>query len=378
MAAGWRYIAQRLTGDGAGEIVEWNLPLTDPQITKVLSGPDTVAGKITPEIGRLIADDGRLLLEEWGTAVYAEKDGQIRAGGILVHSQLNGHEWDLECVGFAGYPQGMAYTDSNFFVVADPLDIVRHIWDHLQSQPGGDLGVVVDGTVSPVRIGTVLQQAEFDTQAGPVSFEHGPFKLAWYMTDDLGSEIDKLAKETPFDYTESHTWVEGTANQIEHRIHLHYPRRGRRREDLRFAIGENVLVIPEVTRDGDEYANEILSLGAGEGSSMIRAGVSRPDGRLRRVAVVTNKDSRSVREAATTANLELAARQGLDEIGSIEVIDHPHAPIGSWSEGDEIHVTGDAGWVDVDYWCRVLSTTMSPGSGDSATLTIARTDTVTA
>jgi hypothetical protein len=376
--AGWRYLAQRLTGSGAGEFLDFELPLSNVEITRELSGPSRLTATITPEIGRLRGADGRLILEEWGSAIFPEADDQIRGGFILVHSEMRGPEWRVDCIGYAGYPQGMPYTESIFFVEADPMDIARHIWSHLQAQPGGNLAVVLDETKSPVRIGERLEQVEFDTQAGPVSFEAGPYKLAWYQTDDLGKNFDDLAAETPFEYDEEHSWAANGSTQIDHRIRLYYPRKGRRRGDLRFAVGENIHVVPTLERDGDDYANEVLALGAGEGRDMLRASVAAPDGRLRRVAVVTDKSARSERAARDVAAIELAGRQGLDDIRELVVSDHPHAPLGTFDTGDDILVVGDLGWTDVEMWVRVLSISMRPERPFEARVGVARVDAVTA
>lgn len=369
----WRYLAQRLTGDGKGEFIDMALPLAGVQIEDVLSGPGRISGAIAPEVMRLKGPDGRPLLEEWSTAIYAEKDGEIRGGGILVHSEFTGAEWRLDAMGFCGYAQGMPYTDSTFFVGADPADIFRHAWDHLQSQLGGNIGLVVDGTTTPLRLGTALDQIEYDTQNGPMRFESGPYKLTWYLTDDIGRALDDLAAQTPFEYLEEHTWKGET---IEHRLRLGYPTVGVRRPELRFVIGENVSTVPTLERDGEDYANEILALGAGEGRDMVRATDARPDGRLRRVAVVTDKTARSPSAAQSLARQELALRQGIEGIADLSVRDHPHARIGSWRPGDEIRVQGKLGWIDLDAWCRVLSTTISPDDPSVAQLTIARSETI--
>lgn len=368
----WRYLAQRLTGDGAGEFLDMSLPLSGVGVTETLSGPDRITGTVEPEVMRLKGPDGRPLLDEWSTAIYAEENGLIRAGGILTRSIFAQSRWTLDAMGFCGYANGMPYTGSEFFVEEDPTNIFRHIWEHLQARPGGDIGLQVDGTTSPVRLGTELKQVEFDTQAGPVSFEAGPYKLAWYLTEDLGRNLDQLASETPFDYREEHAW--NAAGDIEHHLRIGYPKLGTRRTDLRFVIGENVSAVPTVERDGDEYANEVLSLGAGEGRDMVRGGDARADGRLRRVAVVADKTARSKRAANALARRELAARQGLDEVTDITVRDHPHARVGSWQPGDEVRLQGEMGWVKVDMWVRILSSTISPADLSVARLTVQRSD----
>lgn len=534
---GWRYIVQRITGideaDYLGEI-----PISDVQITDTLSGPSGLTGTITPEIGMAKAADGRPLLDEWGSAVWAEADGQIRGGGIVTYSRFNGAQWQLECTGFTGYPTDLPYTGAAYYgVQVDPLDMVRLIWDHIQSQPGGNLDLIVDDTTSPVRIGDELKNVEFtDSSGNTVSFEAGPYKLAWWVTDDLGREIDNLAKRTPFDYHETHQWADrtplwidqmeamtfssiypgatasflteagttflrftGTSSKgadwgkavavrpgalyrmrarvrqstaatngvgdrwyagirqlddagaavstnngrvyiaasnvtlteskhwtlfegtiaaeslaagttwlgatligdfdggngvadfdyasiedinlpsetIVHKLELGYPSIGRRRHDLRFVLGENVMVDPEFVRDGELFANYIHVLGAGEGQKMIRAYLGAADGRLRRVAQIANKELRSKTSASSLGRRELAKRKGLPAVEQFVVRDHPNAPIGSWRVGDEVNLIADSGWIKFDAWVRILSSTISPDRGDTATLNVLRTDLTT-
>lgn len=370
----WRYFAQRLTGNGAGEIIDLDIPLSGPRLTRALSGPGRITGDIPIEIGRLQDADGTPLLKRWGTAIYAEASGQIRQGGILVHNEFNGQGWSLDCVGFSGYLKDLPYTDSRFFVKEDPLNIVRHIWAHAQAQPNGNLGMIVDPTTSPVLIGTELEQVEFDTQAGPVSFEAGPKKLAWWLTDDLGGEIDTLAKETPFDYLEEDAW-NSDRTAIVHRLRLSYPRRGTRRHDLRFVLNENIFVPPKTTDDGEEYANAVLALGAGEGRDMVRSPIiANPDGNLRRVAVVIDKQIRFQSRANDLARAELAWRQNSIDIQNLTVVDHSHARIAELQLGDEILVQSESGYADVSQWSRIISISETPNEGDTADLTLLRTD----
>lgn len=369
----WRYIARRLNGDGTETTLDWNVPLADPQTHDVLSGPLAIDGSIPIEYARLKGDDGMPLLRKWSTAIYAEEEGEIRCGGIVNSLQVTGGNLKVGTVGFAGYPQGMPYTDSRFFVEADPLDIVRHIWDHLQSQQFGNIGIQVDGTQSTKRIGVELEQVEFDTQAGPVSFEAGPYKLEWFSTSDLGKNIDDLAKDTPFDYHEEHSW---NGDQIKHFIRIGFPTLGRRRTDLRFALGENVFVTPQQAGPGESYANGVLLLGRGEGRVMVRGDVYEPDGGLRRIAVVTDKSKSTVSSAVRQARAELALRQGKYTISEITVRNHAHAPVGSYQVGDEILVQIHDGWAPMDAWCRILGISRRPSTSDDSVLTIARTDTL--
>src|SRR5699024_4655274 len=251
----WRYIAQRLP---SGEWLDWDLPLAGVEILHELSGPGGLNGTVPVEVARLTGPDGLPVLLPWGCAIWAEASGEIRGGGILVRSEYAGAEWSLECVGIGGYPQGQAWLGKEYKgVQVDPLDIVRKIWDHLQGEPGGDLGVVLDDTTSPVTVG---EPADPDDEGS----EPDPFRLTPWDTADVGSVIDDLAASTPFDYV-THTTCAGDSEQLHHRLELAYPRRGSRRDDLRFVVGENVAVDPTQTMDGDDYASVVLGIGSGEG-----------------------------------------------------------------------------------------------------------------
>jgi hypothetical protein len=369
--AGWRYLAQRLTGDGdGGELLDVDLPINDVSFTDVLSGPANLSGIIDPAYGKLLVS-GRPLLNEWGTAIWAEEDGNIIGGGILTDSGFVGPKWSLDCMGYAGYLYGLPYLGSWFGVEVDPLNVVREMWSHAQGLPGGNLGLTVSSLLTGLKIGTELEQVEFDTESGPVSFEAGPIKLNWWQTHDMGSEFDRLARETPFEYHERHQWVGET---IKHYLDFAYPRLGRRLNTLRFVVGENVHVIPAVNRNGDDYASEILALGAGEGRTMQMAQLRRNTGRLRRVAVVEDKGARSKKAIKTVAETEMAWRKNLDTVSELVLVDHPHAPMGSVKPGDEIFLEGKLDWIELGSWLRVLSTTIKPADGNAMVLSVTPAD----
>lgn len=500
--SGWRYIAQRVDGEGnLGEFLDFNLPISSPDIEDVLSGHNGFSGTITPEVQRLKGSDGRPILEEWGTAIWAESpDGEIRGGGVVEVISQSGPELSIQCIDISGSMIDLPYLGANFFVNVDPIDIFRHIWTHAQSQPGGNYGVTVDPTRSPVLLGgTLVQRSGFDTEpdvslgvedsgmqerpvatspsrfatneewvdrgvavmktrgwkgatvrealekwvnkdqlkeegkwkaltkqettirdkvldaigfppdspsgtnpavipffyarpqinppeAGeeadadtgeaPVTWEYDAYKLNWYSNLDLSSDIDDLAAATPFDWHMVHQWYEGEDGpEIRHHIRVGYPRLGRRLTDERFVIGENIKVIPDVERDGAAYANEVLVLGAGEGSAQVIGRAFRPrDGRPRRVATVVAPWISDAPMATSYAQSQLASRSVVEDVTDIVLHDHPHAPMGSVDLGDEILIEGETGWSDLEIWVRVIAKTMSPDDGDSMALTVMRTD----
>lgn len=348
---GWRYLAFSAPG---GEFLGELPTLSEVEVTRSLSGPGRLTGTVPLEVEEL-----RSMLRPWQVSIWAEAEGQIRGGGLLTPPSYSASSAKVDCVGLAGYPQGMPWTAEPFSGVrVDPLAVVRMIWGHLQSQPGGDLGVSVDATTSPIRVGEPERDVAFTTGDGQdVAFTTGPYTLNHWSSHDLGKAIDDLAIQTPFDYRE-HTELVG--EHLTHRLELGYPTLGGRRENLRFALGENVSAIPDLSGADEDYASEVHALGAGEGRTMVRASLTRPTLGVRRVLTFTDKSARSATALTESARAELAWRDGEATLTDLEVIDHPHAPLGSFDVGDQIHVTGSTGWVDLDRWVRIVALRIRP------------------
>lgn len=374
--AGWRYFATRLNGNGTETLLESDLPLQGTNLVRVLSGDNTMSAQIEPRHQRLIRGT-KPILTTWSTAIYAvSPDGLIRWGGIISDLDVNGPTISIDAVGFNGYARGMPWTDNGWFgVKVDPLDVVRRIWQHLQSKPGGNLGLGLGAAKVGKLIGTELKQVEFDTQSGPVSFESGPVKLNWYSTHDLGGFIDDLASEYSFDYRESHAFrPDGT---IRHDLTFGYPKLGRRRTDLKFIHGVNIFSDLDYVDDGDIYASGVMVLGAGEGAAMVKAieePIIRPEGRLRRVKVVTDTHIGATKTAQSRAKRELQWRRTVQDISSVTVRNHPNARLGSVDVGDEIRIEGRGEWGTLDLWVRVTEISWSPDDSDEETYTVIRTD----
>lgn len=385
---GWHYIAQRYDGTNEyyGAFLDLDVPLQGVNIDDVLSGHNGLSATITPEYPRLKGADGKPILLEGGTALWAESpDGEIRGGGIVTRSSFgDGGQWQIECTDLTGIAIDLPYNgEGAYFVNADPADLFRYVWKWIQSQRGSVMGIDVDYTTTPIRIGTdLVQREEFDTEADPtevapqpVTYQDEPFKLNWYENLNLDDDLANLAERAPFDWHLTHRW-EG--DLIRHKLRIGYPRLGRRRHELRFVVGENIHTIPEVTRDWSDYANEVIVLGAGEGSTMVRAVATRSlTGRIRKAVVVSDPSLKTWAEANRRAEAEIQRRSQVETVTEIELQNHPHAPIGSVNLGDEILVEGDIGWVDFSVWCRVIGRTMSPDDGDKQILTVVRTNQLT-
>lgn len=373
----WRFILQGIDGSGTpGPILHPELPLTGVSITEAVNATNEMTATLTPP-DRLI----KPMLNDWGSLIWAEKDGKIRGGGFLVHHEQKGSAIDLEVMGIHGYAYGMPYgpdrMDSIAFVESDPLDIYRHIWTYLQGKPGGNVGLTVDQLKTGLKIGVEMQQGEFDTVNGPLSYESGPYQMNWYSTSDLGKNIDDLAADTPFEFRELNTWnAAGTG--VDTRIELAYPRFSARRTDLRFVLGENVIVPPNVAFAGDDWASELLLLGSGEGRTMVQGTASLPRGqRVRRVAVVEDKTVKDVTTANTRAYNMLKSRIEIGDLTQLTVLDHQMAPLGAAHAGDEIFIGLDYDWQEGDgYWVRIQSINYSPDQGNNYDLSVIRSDKV--
>lgn len=338
----WRYLAQRGT---TGQWLHTELPLRRASGPSwALSAAGSFSATVAPAIGTQTADDGRPLLEEWSTLIHAEADGRIRWSGIVVASRFEGQEWHIEAMSLMGYPRGIPYGGEYSRTGVDPADVIAHIWEHVQSHPDAKLGVRVVGDKTPVRLGTP-KTADADAE---------PYELAWYDGTDCGAEVETLATSTPLDLVEEHAWS-SDKSAVEHRVRISHPRAGRRRDDLVFIHGDNVVSVASPQRDGDEYANEVIGLGAGEGRGSIRTTTAVRDGRLRRPYVLEAKDIGNRATLTALAREELAYRRQLLTIPSIDVVDHSNAHLGSWSLGDDIRVQARLPWLGaVDLWHRVV------------------------
>lgn len=366
---GWRCIATRLNGDGTETPLDFNIPLQGLKYRDDLSGPGSISGTVTPEIPRLKQDEWFL---PWSTALYVEESGVIRAGYILTKRTVQGPDMTLEGVGFTGYPVNQPYKGVRSTVYGEITTEFRHIWDHIQAQEGKNIGLVWDDSVlTDLTVGTPAEQNDFETSSGEqVSFESGPYKLNWWSTDDLGSELDKLAEA--FDYQVTHKW---DGEQIRHEGIIGYPTLGARL-DHRIVVGENIFQEPQIDWHGDMYASEVVVLGSGEGRDMRRGTAARDTGRLGRTVTISDDSLTSNKQCEQRARRELKLRMGDPDISQIELLDHPHAPIGSVNTGDEIRVQTPHGWEDgIDLWVRVLSKETAPFEGKTV-LDVARVERV--
>jgi hypothetical protein len=431
----WSFIAQRAT---TGEFLHFDVPLELGSLEWQLSGPGSLKATISPDVGDLRDSAGRPILEEWATLLYAEADGEIRWGGIIVSCSVEGDTLSLEAAGFSTYLHRRIYNGHLYEINVDPAGVVRHIWQHVQSFPRGDLNVTVKGDSTPVRLGTdavkeytppklfaaqhIIEQYEagegYPVNAGwtwPGQWAHvtewvddlvaeyggntldrtasmtwlkayieshkdeiveakdaEPYELLWYEHPNCGEEVDSLAKSTPFDWVERHSWGPGKES-IVHEIEIAYPRFGRLRDDLVFVQEDNATAVFVVDSNGDEFANHIVGLGAGEGQDMLRGEIWENDDRLLVDSVYADKAITDPSRLDAMIADELCARRAGIRITSLDVIDHPNAPLGSWQLGDDVTVRAHVPWLgEISLRVRILGWSLT--GEDTATLEVERSD----
>ena len=205
-----------------------------------------------------------------------------------------------------------------------------------------------------------------------------PWTMYAYNNTDIGQDIDSIAKEAIFDYGERHTWVDvHNKLAVKHQMVFGVPRLGRRMVNLRFVEGENIIQAVTVTRDGSKYANDVIGLGAGSGSSQVHTQAANTNtGRLRRQYVYTDQTANTVPRIAARAHKVLTSMMNIDTVTQAVVINHPNAPWGSFGPGDDVLITLTAGWRNTSIWSRITQMTQDPQT-DLITLTLARSDSYT-
>lgn len=371
----WRFHAFTVLGDGETTLAISDVELSDPTVVRDLSGPGEVSGTISPEILRYKDADGRPIFLPFQTVIAAEYTGRIVGAGVLEEMDASGADLTLTAPGLlTALLKDTAHVGSFSGIEVDPLNVVRdQIIGHAQAQKGGDLGITVDPLTTSVRIGEEERDVEFTTGDGEnVSFTAGPYVLAWWATDDLGKELDDLAEETPFDYLLKSSWDGDT--ELKHHLHLGHPTIGVRRNNLRFMEGENITVDLSHTYAGEDYASEVLVLGAGEGRKMVRGTAKRKTGRMRRTRVVTDKSITSRKRADAAAEAELKRALGESDLDQVTVANHPNANLFSFDVGDEIYIQWPDGWEPAGgLWVRILSMEFQPDS-DQVVLSVARVE----
>lgn len=151
-----RFIAQDIV---SGIIRNWDVPFTNVEITYTLSGPTVLRATLGPEYRE--AEEMRF--DAWATWIHVEQNGRIRASLIVQPLAVTGQDLEVEAVGFTAYPNGIPFMGEMVEINIDPAEVVRRIWAHLQSFPDAKLGVTLDATATPIKLGTPVTYENTET-----------------------------------------------------------------------------------------------------------------------------------------------------------------------------------------------------------------------
>lgn len=321
------------------------LPLTDLEYGDELNGPGSLTGTLSP---RLLASNPDLA-DPGNTLIYAESGGQLLWGGLVWDVRTQGSKYAIEAASWSSYLQKRFDLDGQFggrgpYTYADRCQVIRDIWTYAQSVADGNLGVLVDTTSSTSTIGTPSDV--YNSYA--------------YDVNCLGDKVDDLVSgdATP-DYTCTTAWNSDKTAVVK-RIKLGWPRLGRRRNDISFSSGVNIIEDPEVARSGDDYANVVIGSGAGDGSAKLRQISAVRNGRLRLEAAIDAPELNGNDTLKARTDAELAWRMVMGAVDSISIRNTSAAPFGSWQVGDDVPTRINGQWGDYVGWCRITGWSIKP------------------
>lgn len=140
--------------------------ITQPSITWSLNAADAFTCTLAPPRADMMDANGNAIITEWRDALYLEENDEIKFGGIITQSTMTGAQWQLTAIGFAGYANGMPYEGADYVVTkTDALDVVRFMWNWLQRQPGGNIGLDLGTAKAGYLLGNQVQ-AGITTELG--------------------------------------------------------------------------------------------------------------------------------------------------------------------------------------------------------------------
>ncbi|MFE7118676.1 hypothetical protein ACFU99_24985 [Streptomyces sp. NPDC057654] len=351
----YRYI---VADAATGEILHWSLPLTEVEFGPEKSGPGSFHGTLSPSFGHGLSG----MLDAGNVVILVERNAQLVWGGLVWRTEPEGTKLPIEASGFTSYLHRRLDLHGNLggrgpYIEADPCQVIRDVWAYAQAQPDGDLEVVVDDTKSKATIGTAKD----------------PYTTHKWEARNLGEIVDEMAEaDDGLEWSETVAWRE---HRAERRITLGAPRLGRRREDLTFTTGANLIGTPHVVEDADAYAQWVVGLGAGEGKKrkVVIDGVRNGRLRLESRLETSEKDETKLKQRTRRERL---ARQILPTLTELEIVDHPAAPIEALRVGDDVRIRLHEPHTAYDGWNRIVGWTIRPGDGETperVTLKLERT-----
>lgn len=298
---------------------------------RILNG----AGGFSASINARHAKATRTNLDPARTFIYVLRGDVVVYSGIIWSVRQNGGVIEVAGLGVWSYFRHRNIRHTRTYTATNQLAIARALIDYAQSttySPGGNIGVVTGSeTGGPSR-----------DRLYP-AYERKPIAEA---IEQMADNIDG------FDFSIDPT-VSGST--FTNTFKPWYPRRGRRTNFV-WEVGVHC-DLNSWQLDGSKTANQMDALGEGDGNAMLIATAADPN-------LLTTypllDDTVSYRDIETPANLAAKANTWLTNrklpIQAVEVTlrSRPDTAVGSFIEGDEVQVTGNDGWVELDGWYRII------------------------
>ncbi|WP_156322511.1 hypothetical protein [Leucobacter musarum] len=191
---------------------------------------------------------------------------------------------------------------------------------------------------TPLKEAYDAAKSDYDDAKKQAQEDGGAWKVLADDTPDCWKVLQDLAAAGPFDFT---TETEYSTGAPVLKLLIHFPARGRARDDLVFELGSNISEMPQVEVPVD-YASEVIVLGAGEGSGddkkTLRESISVEDPRLRRNEVFSDPSITKRATLRAVGRNELRRLRAEVVVPEITVRGTDNVPIGAWSPGDIITV----------------------------------------
>lgn len=379
----WRYYAKRAVGS---LWLDTNVQLGSVELLDALSAPGSGTARVLGGLGNAFAEDGQLVWGKWNTLLFAEEDEKLKWVGVCTAAYPDGSDLKIEFVGWIGWWQRVPWTglyevwQTNVFTVVRMLiQAANAITNGLDSFPTQGLsGYTVGDPQPPVRPkapnrGKGVNMTTYQNSGAYKNYkaaddlwvatyaDYKKYSLAWWEGPYIGEEIDSLAKQTDFEYKARVAWTD-RAN-LQYRLYFDMADDIiTRRTDIAFVDGMNLAerISP---KDGDEdYANQVIGLGAGEGQNMVRVTLSASDTRLFQAEFVNYKAVRDAKRLRALAQADLRRlnnkEYAIDQVVVWDVAGF--APLSTLSVGDEVKVQSNATNPPTDSWRRVVQIKRTP------------------
>jgi hypothetical protein len=240
----------------------------------------------------------------------------------------------------------------------------------------------------------LLAKRYVGTAAAPVSYEAGDWnidqiaaELVYLYAGDFGITIgaypasSRPADRTNMQYKNLKEIVDEVGNDHvqngidfeitpDKKFNVFYPQKGRQLPEIVFEWGVNIVSCYEI-RDATELANQVIVLGAGEGSSMVTAMVENTALQAiykKRQTILYHKEIIGVETLEEHGDKELAVHQLPPQIIGVTTKGDLAPTVGSYEVGDSVRVKIKRGLIDIDGFYRIYGIAVQVTDSDEETI----------